>query len=93
MEETIFGPHKPSKGVPPEDVKVIRQPALDKLSNELVQSSGFMRSGNVEEKKKALAIYKSLDQQGIAGNGEEFARNPLLNTRLFYYKDSFLITF
>ena len=84
MENVLFGPHKPFKGVPPEDVQVIRHPALAKLLSELAQSFGFMSSGSVEDEKKALAIYRSLDQKGFAGNFDEFARNPLY-LRLFYY--------
>ena len=67
MGNPDFGPYKPSSDVRPEDVQVIRQPALVKFANELDLSFGFLNSRIVTEEKKALAIYRSYEKQGYAG--------------------------
>ena len=62
-----FRPHKPSSDVRPEDVQVIKHQAFSRLFKDLNQSIAFMATGNEEEEKKALAIYRSLEKQGYAG--------------------------
>ena len=73
MGNPDFGPYKPSSDVCPEDVQVIRHPAFVKFFNELNQSITFMATGKLEEEKKALAIYRSLEKQGYAGGNYYFA--------------------
>ena len=73
MLNPVYGTHKSSSDVSPEDVQVIRHPAFIRLFNEVNQSLGFMAKQREDEEKKALAICRSFEKQGYAGGIYYFA--------------------